>query len=142
MVNSIFVWRFENWKLKSGICTVKCGILSLCIWFLSSIFVHIILCWIRSFTTFVLSWYWDILRDIWCLRSSRHQANQADWQKIQEVTSEKLSMFYSMQSILMAIQQGNAAYVMGCPKKHQLALTFMFKKQKCYDIFFFIFIIF
>ena len=35
--------------------------------------------------------------------------------KIQEATGEKLFTFYLMQSILMAIQRGNAACVRGCP---------------------------
>ena len=38
-----------------------------------------------------------------------------------EVTDEKLSTFYLMQSISMAIQKGNAVCVRGCPKKHQQA---------------------
>ena len=38
-------------------------------------------------------------------------------QKIQEATGEKLSTFYLMQSISMAIQKGNADCVRGCPKK-------------------------
>ena len=37
--------------------------------------------------------------------------------KIQKATSEKLSAFYLMQSILMAIQQGNAVCVRGSPVK-------------------------
>jgi hypothetical protein len=53
-------------------------------------------------------------RRIW---SSSHQANQTDWQKIQEANSEKLSTFYLMQQISIAIQKGNAVCVRGCPKK-------------------------
>ena len=34
--------------------------------------------------------------------------------KIQDTTSEKMSTFFLFQSISMAIQQGNAACVMGC----------------------------
>lgn len=37
--------------------------------------------------------------------------------KIQDATSEKLSTFYLFQSISMAIQKGNAVYVMGFVKK-------------------------
>jgi hypothetical protein len=36
---------------------------------------------------------------------------------IQEATGEKLSTFYLMQSISIAIQKGNAVCVMGCPQK-------------------------
>ena len=54
------------------------------------------------------------------LLSSKHQGKQADWQKIQEATSEKLSMFYT-QSILMEIQWCNDVCIRGCLKKHQLA---------------------
>jgi len=39
--------------------------------------------------------------------------------KIQEATGEKLSTFYPMQDISMAIQKGNAVCVRGCPKGHQ-----------------------
>ena len=66
--------------------------------------------------------------------------------KIQEATGEKLSTFYLMQSISMAIQKGNAVCVRGCPKKHHQAWrassTFMFKKQKGSDKTFVISIIF
>jgi hypothetical protein len=34
--------------------------------------------------------------------------------KIQEATGEKLSTFYLMQNISMAIQRGNAASIRGC----------------------------
>ena len=34
--------------------------------------------------------------------------------KIQDATSKKLSTFYLFQSISMAIQRGNAQWVMGC----------------------------
>ena len=37
--------------------------------------------------------------------------------KIQEATGEKLSTFYHMHSISMAIQKGNAVCVRGCPPK-------------------------
>ena len=37
--------------------------------------------------------------------------------EIQEATGEKLSTFFLMQSISMAIQQGNAACIRGCPKR-------------------------
>ena len=60
------------------------------------------------------------------LQSSRHQANQAGWQKIQEATGEKLSTFYLMQSISMAIQQGNAVCVRGCPKRTSSGLEGLF----------------
>ena len=57
--------------------------------------------------------------------------------KIQEATGEKLSTFYLMQSISMAIQKGNAVCVRGCSKKTSTGLEglsiFMFKKQKCFD---------
>ena len=54
------------------------------------------------------------------------QANQTDWQKIQEATGEKLSTFYLMQSISMAIQKGNAVCVRGCPKKPSTGLEGLF----------------
>jgi hypothetical protein len=40
----------------------------------------------------------------------------------QEATGEKLSNFYLLQSILIAIQQGNALCVMGCPKSTSAVL--------------------
>ena len=46
--------------------------------------------------------------------------------KIQEATGEKLSTFYLMQSISMAIQKGNAACVRGCPKKSSPGLEGLF----------------
>ena len=46
--------------------------------------------------------------------------------KIQEATGGKLSMFYLMQSISMAIQQGNAVCVRGCPKKTSTGLEGLF----------------
>ena len=46
--------------------------------------------------------------------------------KIQEATDEKLSTFYLMQSISMAIQKGNAVCVMGCPKKTSPGLEGLF----------------
>ena len=50
------------------------------------------------------------------ISETSRQANQVDWQKIQEVPGEKLSTFSLFQSISMAIQQGNAVCVMGCQK--------------------------
>jgi hypothetical protein len=57
------------------------------------------------------------------------QANQTDWQKIQEATGEKLSTFYLMQSISMAIQKGNAVCVRGCPKKTSLSRNALIKSM-------------
>ena len=65
-------------------------------------------------------------RNLWRLWSSSHQANQTDWQKIQEATGEKLSTFYLMQSISVAIQKGNAVCVRGCPKKSSPGLENLF----------------
>jgi hypothetical protein len=65
-------------------------------------------------------------RDLRCLWSSSPQANQEDWQKIQEATGEKLCTFYLMQSISMAIQRGNAASVRGCPKRTSSGLEGLF----------------
>ena len=45
---------------------------------------------------------------------------------IQEATGEKLSTFYLMQSISMAIQRGNAASVRGCPKRTSSGLEGLF----------------
>ena len=46
--------------------------------------------------------------------------------KIQEATAEKLSTFYLLQSISMAIQRGNAVCVMGCPKSTSTGLEGLF----------------
>ena len=46
--------------------------------------------------------------------------------KILEATTEKLSIFYLLQSISMAIQRGKAVCVYGLPKIN-------FKIQKCWD---------
>jgi predicted exporter len=46
--------------------------------------------------------------------------------KIQEATGEKLSNFYLMQSILMAIQHGNAVCTRGCPKNISTGLESLF----------------
>ena len=46
--------------------------------------------------------------------------------KIQEATGVKLSTFYLLQSISMAIQQGNAVCVMGCPKSTSTGLEGLF----------------
>ena len=46
--------------------------------------------------------------------------------KIQEATGEKLFTFYLMQSISMAIQRGNAAFVRGCPKRTSSGLEGLF----------------
>ena len=46
--------------------------------------------------------------------------------KIQEAIGEKLSTFYLMQSISMAIQRGNAASVRGCPKRTSSGLEGLF----------------
>ena len=43
-----------------------------------------------------------------------------------EATGEKLSTFYLMQSISMAIQKGNAVCVRGCPKKLSPGLEGLF----------------
>ena len=44
--------------------------------------------------------------------------------KIQDATSEKLSTFFLFQSISMAIQQGNAVCLMGCPKDTSTGFNF------------------
>ena len=64
----------------------------------------------------------------YCLWLSSHQANQTDWEKIQEAICEKLSTFYprAEQSISMAIQKGNAVFVRGCPKKTSPGLKRLF----------------
>ena len=49
--------------------------------------------------------------------------------KIQEATGEKLSTFFLFQSISMAIQQGNAVCVMGCPKNRSSGLEGLFNFQ-------------
>jgi hypothetical protein len=64
-----------------------------------------------------------------CLRSSRHQASQADRQKIQDATGEIFSIFYLFQSISMAIQKGNAVCVMGCVKDISSGLEGLFNFQ-------------
>ena len=46
--------------------------------------------------------------------------------KIQEATGEKLSTFYLMQRISIAIQKGNAVCVRGCPKKDSPGLEGLF----------------
>ena len=43
-----------------------------------------------------------------------------------EATGEKLSTFYLLQSISMAIQRGNAVCVMGCPKSTSTGLEGIF----------------
>ena len=53
------------------------------------------------------------------------QAIQLIKQK-QGATGEKLSTFYLMQSTSMAIQQGNAVCVRGCPKKTSTGLEGLF----------------
>ena len=49
--------------------------------------------------------------------------------KIQDATGEKLSTFFLFQSISMAIQQGNAVCVMGCPKDTSTGLEGQFNFQ-------------
>ena len=44
--------------------------------------------------------------------------------------SEKLSTFYRLQSISMAIQQTNAVFVMGCPKSTSSEGLFNFHVQE------------
>ena len=49
--------------------------------------------------------------------------------KIQEATCEKMSTFYLIQSTSMAIQQGNAVFVRGCPRlppKNKLVIPIIF----------------
>ena len=56
--------------------------------------------------------------------------------KIQEVTREKLSTFYLLQSISMAMQRGNVVCVMGCPKDTSSGFNFQVheaEELKSYD---------
>ena len=46
--------------------------------------------------------------------------------KLQEATDEKMSTFYLLQSILMAIHQGNAVCVMAIPKSTSTDLEGLF----------------
>ena len=49
---------------------------------------------------------------LWRLLSSRHQASQANSRQIgKKIQEEKFSTFFLFQSILMAIQKGNAVYM-------------------------------
>ena len=48
---------------------------------------------------------------------------------IQDAIGEKLSSFYPLQSISMAIQRGNAVCVMGCPKDRSSGLEGLFNFQ-------------
>ena len=49
--------------------------------------------------------------------------------KIQNATGEKLSTFYLLQSISMAIQQGNAICVTTCVKEQSSGLEGLFNFQ-------------
>ena len=49
--------------------------------------------------------------------------------KIQDATGEKLSTFYLLQSISMAIQRGNAICVTTCVKNQSLGLEGLFNFQ-------------
>ena len=49
--------------------------------------------------------------------------------KIQDATGEKLSTFYLLQSISMAIQQGNAICVTTCVKEQSSGLEGLFNFQ-------------
>ena len=53
-------------------------------------------------------------------------SNFTPGKKIQEATGEKLSTFYLMQRISIAIQKGNAVCVRGCPKKDSPRLEGLF----------------
>ena len=44
-------------------------------------------------------------------------------------TGEKLTTFFLFQSISMAIQKGNAVWVMGCPKNRSSGLEGLFNFQ-------------
>ena len=52
--------------------------------------------------------------------------------KIQDATSEKLSTFF--QSISMAIQQGNAVYLKGCPKNTSRSTGFNFQVREAEEL--------
>ena len=54
------------------------------------------------------------------------QANQTDWQKIQEAACEKLSTFYLMQSISMAIKKAMLSALGVAPQKTSTGLEGLF----------------
>ena len=54
--------------------------------------------------------------------------------EILEATCEKLSIFFPFQSISMAIQQGNAVYLKGCPKNTSRSTGFNFQVREAEEL--------